>query len=308
MAVGRWSIDTRTQEHDPHDDPFYRFEEQDPNDHFFILRAVRFSSVPLLTALLDRGANVNSENCKGWTVLMQACHIGDLDVVNLLLTKGANARHFTNVNVTPLMIASEGGFVNVVAALLSNGASINDRDFCHNQSALCFAIGNRHVSVVQYLLEEGADVYDRFAHELLPLLLAKGHAEILALLTSVRIARQKAIEGRTDFFRRAIEAAMLPGQLQCTGIFPKQWVRILTDSSKANLYSWIEVCICDERALFFVLKSGSLQRIANHQGVVSKMLTKFLVRRSPVRKLLREIKRFLDSEIESNIENGGCGN
>jgi len=285
---------------DPRIDPFHRFEEQDPNDHFFILRAVRLSSIPLLTALLDRGADVNSENRRGWTVLMQACHIGDLDLVKLLLSKGACARHFTTENITPLMIASQNGFVNVVAALLSNGASINEREFRTNFNALCYAIANRHVFVVQYLLDEGAYVYD---HELspLPLRIAQGQPELLALLTSVRIARQMATEGRTDFFQRAIEAAMLPGQLQCRGIFPRQWVPILSDYSRVILNSWIEACISDERIFFFVLKSGSLRRIANHQGVVSKMLTTFLVRRSPVRKLLREIKRFLDSEIERDI-------
>jgi hypothetical protein len=92
------------------------------------------------------------------------------------------------------------------------------------------------------------------------------------------VARQKTFEGRHDFFKRAIKAKMFPGLTDCEGVYPRQWVHLLTDVSKVTLFTWIEARIADERACYLSLNSVSLQRIIYDQGV----LTKYSVHRLPV--------------------------
>jgi hypothetical protein len=87
------------------------------------------------------------------------------------------------------------------------------------------------------------------------------------------VARQKAFEGRHDFFKRAINANMFPGLTDCERVYPRQWVHLLTDVSKVTLFTWmgwIEARIADERACYLALNSVSLQQIIHDRGVLSE--------------------------------------
>jgi ankyrin repeat protein len=57
------------------------------------------------------------------------------------------------------MVASTNGNIDVVAALLSMGATINNAENLHKHNALCIAISNGHIDVVQFLLEKGIYIY-----------------------------------------------------------------------------------------------------------------------------------------------------
>jgi hypothetical protein len=208
------------------------------------------------------------------------------------------------------MAASANENIDVAEALLSKGTTTEN---LYKHNALCIAISNGHINVVQFLLEKGIYIiYDMFSDKPLPLTLAgqQGQPGILARLISIMVARQKAFEGRHDFSKRAINANMFPGLTDCERVYPRQWVHLLTDVSKVTLFTWIEARIADERACYLALNSVSLQRIIHDQGVLSEKLTKYLVHRLPVRNSLREIKEIIYSIMKSDyfeVDNGERG-
>ncbi|KAJ3522166.1 hypothetical protein NM208_g12977 [Fusarium decemcellulare] len=107
--------------------------------------------------LLDGGANINAQDEVGETALHEACLRGDLRIVQILLGKGAdsNARKYTGE--TTLHIASEGYFRGtIIDLLLDNSVSINAQDNL-GETALYVAVLFRNESVVQQLLNNGAD-------------------------------------------------------------------------------------------------------------------------------------------------------
>jgi ankyrin repeat protein len=143
------------------DDPFFRFDDQNPRNPQFLLRAGRLRSLTLVTALVDRGTDVNeiADPDIRKTALIEACELGDLEMTSLLLSKGADVNRCAAKGITPLMVASTNGNIDVVAALLSMGATINNAENLYKHNALCIAISNGHINVVQFLLEKGIYIY-----------------------------------------------------------------------------------------------------------------------------------------------------
>ena len=119
---------------------------------------------------------------------MYAAYVGHDTVVNLLLDAGADAAKGTPDGLTPLMVAAGCGNESVCyfllhvsthsslslvitlsthsiapsryclfLPLLQNGAEIDAQD-AHGYTALCHAVRQGHHTVVQLLLEAGADI------------------------------------------------------------------------------------------------------------------------------------------------------
>lgn len=147
----------------------------------------------LVTLLLNRGANMEHRDKKGFTPLMLAataghagvadillshgvdieaqsertkdtalslaCSSGRFEVVELLLNRGANKEHRNVSDYTPLSLAASGGYVNIIKLLLSNGAEINSRTGSKlGISPLMLAAMNGHASTVKLLLDQGSDI------------------------------------------------------------------------------------------------------------------------------------------------------
>ena len=68
----------------------------------------------VIQLLLDRGADPNRANDKGWTALHEAARIGCEDVVTMLLDGGAESGKRCRSRLTPAGIASMYGHQNVV--------------------------------------------------------------------------------------------------------------------------------------------------------------------------------------------------
>jgi ankyrin repeat protein len=116
---------------------------------------------PTVDLLLRRGAKVNAANDHGVTALVLACEVGNVPMVERLLRAGADPNVATKTGVTPLMTAARAGSLPAVKALLAKRANVNAVESSYGQSALMWAVSQRHADVTSTLIENGADVRTR---------------------------------------------------------------------------------------------------------------------------------------------------
>jgi len=145
--------------------------------------------------LLDKGANPNTIDEKGWRVLSQAANLPSTDVVQLLLTAGANVNATDKDGTTPLMHAAcaDRRFKETVEAyrlrnlnvLLQNGADVNTKNN-RGLSALHYAARLGVPSVNKLLLEAGANPTAKTNDGKTPADMAKeaGYDDVVAILTT----------------------------------------------------------------------------------------------------------------------------
>ncbi len=72
--------------------------------------------------LVSAGADINRGDSDGYTALMAASSVGNLEMVMLLINNGAHLNAATRSKRTALHFARENGHLNIVTALLDLGA------------------------------------------------------------------------------------------------------------------------------------------------------------------------------------------
>jgi ankyrin repeat protein len=130
--------------------------------------------------LLGAGANVNAADDHGVTPLTRACENASEPMVTRLLRAGARPDASQVNGLTPLMMAARTGSVQVVKALLASGAKVNATTATTHETALMWAVGERHLDVVRTLIEAGADVHPQPGQMFSPLMRAAEHGDIEA--------------------------------------------------------------------------------------------------------------------------------
>jgi ankyrin repeat protein len=140
--------------------------------------------LPLIKKLLDAGANPNalvnntprarmregSPRIVFATALMRGAFSGDLELTKLLLAHGADPHIMSKDRETILMAAAGTGFINgysrgrsaaerleVIKLLVSLGEDVNAADN-YGITPLMVAANMGEVSIVQYLVDQGADL------------------------------------------------------------------------------------------------------------------------------------------------------
>ena len=111
--------------------------------------------------LLDAGADAGAANTHGVVPLTLACANANDELVALLLAAGADAQAAVGTGETALMSCARTGNAAAVAALLAAGADVDAAESEEDQTALMWAAARRRPSVVQALLDHGADVHLR---------------------------------------------------------------------------------------------------------------------------------------------------
>lgn len=112
--------------------------------------------------LIRKGASVNAANYLGATPLWLAAENGSSAMIRTLLGAGANPNAALLSGETPLMVAARTGNVDVVRRLLASGANPNAKERTYgDQTALMWAISEKHPAIVDALLAHGADVQAR---------------------------------------------------------------------------------------------------------------------------------------------------
>ena len=159
-----------------------------------LIQAVKDRDIESVRALLKQGIDVNAAQGDGATALHWAVHRDDLALADLLIRSGARANAANDLGATPLHLActnrsapmverllaadadpraalsggetvlmtcARAGDAKAVRALIVHGAAVNARERHHQQTALMWAVAERHPDVVQLLIDAGADVRAR---------------------------------------------------------------------------------------------------------------------------------------------------
>ena len=126
-----------------------------------VIQAVVDCDLAALQVLLDRGANAEAQDGKGWSALRRAALNGCGSVASMLLAYGASVEFGGKADggTAPLLIAAANGHQEVVKLLLAHGADINRKSdlvsLC--PTALMAAALKGHDGIVCLLLEHGAN-------------------------------------------------------------------------------------------------------------------------------------------------------
>ncbi|XP_069085010.1 ankyrin repeat, SAM and basic leucine zipper domain-containing protein 1 [Pleurodeles waltl] len=125
-----------------------------------LMYAASVANLEMARLLLDRGANASFDKEK-FTILMAACTARSseesiLKCVELLLSRNANPNAACRKKMTPIMFAAREGHSQVIALLVAHAAEINLQDE-NGYTALTWAARQGHKSAVLKLLELGAD-------------------------------------------------------------------------------------------------------------------------------------------------------
>jgi hypothetical protein len=92
--------------------------------------------------------------------LWEAARGGDAAAVTALLDKGADVNAKFRYGATALFKAAERGNLEVVKVLLARGADVGVKDTFYGATAMTWALENNHDDVVGALLEKSADSVD----------------------------------------------------------------------------------------------------------------------------------------------------
>ena len=123
--------------------------------------AVHRDDLAIADLLIRAGARANAANDLGTTPLHLACTNRSAPMVERLLTAGADANAALLNGETVLMTCARAGDANAVKTLLAHHADVNAKEREHQQTALMWAVAQRHPDVVQLLIDAKADIRAR---------------------------------------------------------------------------------------------------------------------------------------------------
>lgn len=122
-----------------------------------LLLAAYRNEADLVDMLVGAGATVDAANDLHMTPLHLACVNSNAAIVGRLLTAGADPNLRIATGETPVMTCARAGSTEAVGLLLARGADVNGKEPLRGQTALMWAVSERHPEVVKALLEGGAD-------------------------------------------------------------------------------------------------------------------------------------------------------
>lgn len=125
-----------------------------------LLDAAGNGDIYLIQNLLDKGADANCVNEKGWTPLVKAAFNQHLNAVKLLVNAGAEINHQSVNGTTIFMYAKtkvmESGEYALLDYLIDEGADLEKRDLKKKWTVLEYVRSVGHSEMEQYLINKGA--------------------------------------------------------------------------------------------------------------------------------------------------------
>lgn len=211
-----------------------------------IQMAIAMDDMSIVQSLIDRGAHINpapSERHSHFPAIIEACNRGNPAMVRLLLTYGADPRilgpmkphviphYYPAVEKTSaLHMACKMGHQEVVKELLAYGVDLesSDNDF---GTPLCAAAFGGHISVMEILLEAGANTDESVNGSALWYAASRGHSQIVEKLLAIGVTL-----GIRSSSRNALKEASF-------WWFRKDIIQILLDSVQGSPE---EIAACED--------------------------------------------------------------
>ncbi|XP_024152283.1 transient receptor potential channel pyrexia [Oryzias melastigma] len=129
-------------------------------DHFRQLAATNQDTdqvdLQFLDGLISDGADPNSSDRYGQTVLHEICRLWSVDVMRFFLDRGADLLCSDQYGVTALHVASALDYQDMVQFLISRKADVDARTLLDRQTPLHYAAKNDAVGAIRLLLQAGA--------------------------------------------------------------------------------------------------------------------------------------------------------
>ena len=141
--------------------------------------AVRFGNAPAVRALLESGVGVNDiVDEAGTTALDIAAAFGQIAAINALIDAGADLNTQSDAGGPPMCIAAETGRTAAVMALIHAGADINLAEV-NGYTPLHLAAGGGYVTCTAVLIQAGADISKVSVYDETPLDMAVDGLRVL---------------------------------------------------------------------------------------------------------------------------------
>ena len=158
-----------------------------------LMRAVHGQTPALAQLLIDAGADANAVLPAGETVLMTAAKAGNAEVVRAVLTGGLDGVSLSQLGEAraSARIAEAAGYsLPTNPAFATNYADVNARERYYGRTALMMASAEGHATVVELLIEAGADLnlVDEEGATALSLARSYGHLDVAAKLADAGAA------------------------------------------------------------------------------------------------------------------------
>ncbi len=112
----------------------------------------------MVDELISAGIDINAPNEYGVTPIYTAAANAEVNLIEKLLQAGADPNSSLLSGETPLMAAAERGKLDAVRVLLNYDADPNAQEHHAGQTALMWAIAEKHGKVANLLVEYEADV------------------------------------------------------------------------------------------------------------------------------------------------------
>ena len=165
-----------------------------------LMWAAQLDDLEVADLLIRAGANVSAANDNGATALGLACANASARMVEKLLKAGANPNAALVSGETALMTAAATGNLDVVKLLLAYKTDVNAKETREGQTALMWALAEKHPEAARALIENGADVHARSKGGYTPLLFASQQGDLESartLLAAAADVNEKAGDGMT---------------------------------------------------------------------------------------------------------------
>jgi ankyrin repeat protein len=150
-----------------------------------LLYAAAYGDSLMCVKLLSCNANLAIKDDDEVNALMAAVINNRINIVSLLVQKGMSVNTKDINGMTPLMIACGNGNIKLANLLIKNKAEINTVN--NNENSLTIAILHNNYEMVEFLIENGADVNQKLNAAETPLSVARYYnadKQIIDLLLS----------------------------------------------------------------------------------------------------------------------------
>jgi ankyrin repeat protein len=145
--------------------------------------AVRGNNAKLVQELLARGIDPDTTDREGTTLLMAAAGAGYIDVARVLIGGKAKVNARNQFGESALMVAAIRGHRTMVEFLIQHGADVNPPGW----TPLMFAAVKGHVDIVKLLLAKGARVNAASENGTTALMLAAREASLDTVLVLIEL-------------------------------------------------------------------------------------------------------------------------